>query len=63
MRLREFTDPDKYLPTETQPTTVERKPKNDRNDRPDDDGGPGVTRKRAIRERPGRAGPSGFSRQ
>ena len=61
MRLREFTDPDKYFPPETQPPTVERKPENNRNDHADEDTSPGVTRKPDIRERPRRAAPVGFS--
>jgi hypothetical protein len=63
MRLREFAHPDRYFPPETDQQDRPRQPENDRNDHPEVDGCPGVTRKPAIRDRPRRAGPIGFSRR
>lgn len=62
MRLREFTDPDKYLPPETWLPNRARKTEKNRNDHPDDEVGPGVTRKPDIRECRRYAGPISVNR-
>jgi hypothetical protein len=63
MRLREFTHPDKYFLSETDLPDRPGQPEKDRNDHSDVDGSLGVTRKPAIRDRPRRADPTGFSRR
>jgi hypothetical protein len=63
MRLREFTQPDKYFPPENDRPARPIQPESDRNDRPDDDATGGVARELDIRESQRRAGPIGFSRR